>query len=886
MASGTEHSARGATVRLRWVPMLVWTLLACTCPVLLIAAPAVEYLVEPAPAWVVPVERGLPDDVPLEQISDGTYYLLSDSQVRTGHGSRERYRRIASTAINANGLQRIANIEIGFDPSYETLALHSVDIVRDGKRIPKLARATVRVLQRETELERRIYDGSKSANLFLDDVRVGDIVDFAYSVRGINPVFAGRDFGAFALRFSAPVARVHVRLLAPAAGDITIMPRNAAPDPVVSERGGLRSYSWRLDNTLPLVPDTGEPVWHDTTPVVQWSAFADWNAVARWAVPLYAVPKALGPALEHEAVRIEQAHSDPASRLLAALRLAQGDIRYLGFAIGTGSHAPNPPDLVYARRFGDCKDKTLLMLALLDRLGIQARAALVNTGLLRGLHARHSSPGQFDHVIVQARIGDSHYWLDPTRATQNADLEHVAQADFDVALIVDPETRGLTSMKPQVPVVNVRHVRATLDASAGFDKPVPFSVVTTLRGARAEAMRETLASSNREELLKTYANYYASYYPGIAIAAPLAASDDERSNRLTMTETYAISDLAVWSEDEQRFSATIAAPDILDLLRAPASAVRIAPLWMSHPVDVTVVTDVLLPSEWSIKPDTTTVEDPAFLFERTIKPGNQRVMITDRFRSRSDEIPAAETVRYAGNLSRARDSVWYSLYWGDSDEGAVANGWMDRINWTLLAFGMLVGGLWTWIAIRAWQHDPAPIGIASASAPRGLKGWLVLPTIGLVLTPILMAFTLHQSSAAWVPETWHALTTFGGASYHALWAPAMLLELVASIGIIVFAILILVLFFQQRTSAPKFYIAFMIAVPAYAIAALLLQSAIPDVTIQASEIGAVVRGGVSSLLWIAYFLRSERVKATFVVRRHAAAALPRVPLGNATPLLG
>ncbi len=128
----------------------------------------------PAAAWVVPVERGTVNDKLLGQISGGTYFLLSDVQINT-KGNRSSYRRYASKAINAAGVDSLATIEIGFDPSYQTLELNAIDLIRGGRTISKLAEATLRVLQRETELDRRIYDGSKSATIFLEDVRVGDI---------------------------------------------------------------------------------------------------------------------------------------------------------------------------------------------------------------------------------------------------------------------------------------------------------------------------------------------------------------------------------------------------------------------------------------------------------------------------------------------------------------------------------------------------------------------------------------------------------------------------------------------------------------------------------------------------------------------------------------
>ena len=830
----------------------------------------------PAADWVVSVERGTVDDKLLSQISGGRYFLLSDVQVKVA-GNRSIYRRYASKAINAAGVDSVATIEIGFDPSYQTLELNAIDLIRDGRTIPKLASAKLRVLQRETELDRRIYDGSKSATIFLEDVRVGDIVDYAYTVHGRNPVFDGREFGTISLQFGSPVARIHARLLTPAERDIRVIPRNSVIEPRVSERNGLREYVWDQRDIAPLIPDADAPAWYDPYAVLQWSEFADWPTVARWALPLYAVPRSLSPELEAEIERIAKAEPSAEGRLLAALRFVQGEIRYLGVEVGPGSHAPNPPDQVLSRRFGDCKDKTLLTLTLLDRLGIEAHPALVDTRTRRALVTRIPSPGQFDHVIVQAKLGERTLWLDPTRATQNADLAHLVQPNFDLALIVDAKGSGLISMDEDREPVPARLVKATFDTRAGLEEPVPFTVVTTLEGERAEGMRNALATTNFEEVQKSYLNFYADYYSGLEIAEPMQVKDDERNNRIVTIEHYRIPKFSKWSEEEDRFVADIPTPDLDGKLRSPSSTIRNAPLAVSRLGDLTLITETLLPDSWKIEPDKVTVEDPAFSFERAVTPKGNRLIITDRFKSLVDEVAAADTARYANHLSEARKQVNYYLYWGKPTQTAQAAG-LDRINWMLLLIGAMALGFWIWLALKLYRYDPPPRLVSASDAPCGLGGWLILPGFGLIATPFVALYTLYDNHEAWAADTWASLTTFGNEAYHALWAPALLFELVMQLGVFVLSILVAILFFRRRSSVPTIYIGFQIAVAVQLLIDQVLVSAIPQAAAQSSDGPEVFAAMIGTVIWVAYFIKSSRVSNTFDVRLNkSASALPVVP---------
>ncbi|MBK6386688.1 MAG: hypothetical protein IPF71_07660 [Rhodoferax sp.] len=81
-----------------------------------------------------------------------------------------------------------------------------------------------------------------------------------------------------------------------------------------------------------------------------------------------------------------------------------------------------------------------MTLTLLNALGIEARAALVNTKTRRGVLDQRASPGVFNHVLVRARLDGAEYWIDPTRAPQVGGLQAISQARFGAALVVDAAT--------------------------------------------------------------------------------------------------------------------------------------------------------------------------------------------------------------------------------------------------------------------------------------------------------------------------------------------------------------------------------------------------------------------------------------------------------------
>ncbi|HKJ08352.1 MAG TPA: DUF3857 domain-containing protein, partial [Gammaproteobacteria bacterium] len=231
------------------------------------------YRVTAAPSWVVKVAPDLTAPVPSAQLSDGVYYLLLDHQTRVGAHGVQRYRHIAAEATNQQAVEDLAQRTITFDPSYQRLELHSVVIHRGSRVIDELGKATIHVIQREPQLAYQIYDGAKTATIILPDVRVGDVVEYSYTLVGANPVFQGHYSTFIDTRWGVPLHQLRERLLWPTRRHLYM--RNHATDirPVVSVHGAVTEYRWAENDVTPLVPDSHVPGWYDPFGSVSLSDF-------------------------------------------------------------------------------------------------------------------------------------------------------------------------------------------------------------------------------------------------------------------------------------------------------------------------------------------------------------------------------------------------------------------------------------------------------------------------------------------------------------------------------------------------------------------------------------------------------------------------------------
>jgi hypothetical protein len=129
-------------------------------------------------------------------------------------------------------------------PQYHKLKVHAVRVLRAGETLDRTASSSVRFLQRETGLEQGVYSGEVTASILVSDLRVGDTLEYAYSLYGQNPVFGDKFIATVGWDQGYPAALRRVVLNHPAGRQISwrlIGDRQGAPlKPAESVHEGMR----------------------------------------------------------------------------------------------------------------------------------------------------------------------------------------------------------------------------------------------------------------------------------------------------------------------------------------------------------------------------------------------------------------------------------------------------------------------------------------------------------------------------------------------------------------------------------------------------------------------------------------------------------------------
>jgi hypothetical protein len=149
----------------------------------------------------------------------------------------------------------------------------------------------------------------------------------------------------------------------------------------------------------------------------------------------------------------------------------------------------------------------------------------------------------------------------------------------------------------------------------------------------------------------------------------------------------------------------------------------------------------------------------------------------------------------------------------------------------------------------------------------GIRGWLILIAIGIVVSPLrILVLVIPLYADIFKNGAWELLTTPGNELYHPLWSPIIMGEIAINAIFIVGWIVIAFFFFLKKRVFPKLYIGMLlftlsfIVLDAYAIKAVLPDDPVFD----PDTLKELIRTLGASLIWIPYMLISKRVRATFV----------------------
>src|SRR5262252_2233470 len=367
--SGREEDARGRGLLIlgnglmhRWLKLINAVL-----PMAVVLGPAGGLALAQAPT------QGVVNEAPYAQQYE------SHLTVRADHSSTsvviQQFKILTQSAIASVSQQKLSFVE-----GMQTLTtVEAYTAKADGRRIPVTPK-NILTQDASPELPGIYFRDLKQRTIIFPDVGVGDTLVMTHK----RETAKGKIFKQFveSLQFprSAAYTSVKITVEAPASIDLRVKATGNNVVDTADESGGLRRH------TIVITPDTYTPEEAgavsplDRDPAVLMSTYKSYEELGS-AYGRLALPKAsVIPSIAALANDITKGIADKKAQAVAIDAWMKKNIRYVAVYLSSGRIIPNDAAMVLKNKFGDCKDKTTLMLALLAAKGIAAEPVLINLG--------------------------------------------------------------------------------------------------------------------------------------------------------------------------------------------------------------------------------------------------------------------------------------------------------------------------------------------------------------------------------------------------------------------------------------------------------------------------------------------------------------------------
>jgi tetratricopeptide (TPR) repeat protein len=267
--------------------------------------------------------------------------------------------------------------------------------------------------------------------------------------------------------------------------------------------------------------------------LLQLGTFADWAEVSSTMAPFYKVDGAVKaiPDLLARVEAIRAQHPSDLERAVAALELVQEDVRYLLNGLDGGNYLPQDVATTWDKKYGDCKAKTVILLAILDHLGIDAEPLLVSSDAGNAVPMSLPIPGAFDHVLVRATIDGQLYYLDGTSMGANVKIVGNVPA-FEYGLPIRQAGAVIEPIEQILPRYADVKIEVAADASAGADLPVLATLKMHMVGPAA-AQFNSMADKLTDERKRIVARQMSSDMSQIDMEIIAGEDDSEATMVLT-----------------------------------------------------------------------------------------------------------------------------------------------------------------------------------------------------------------------------------------------------------------------------------------------------------------------------------------------------------------
>ncbi|MCX5697213.1 MAG: DUF3857 and transglutaminase domain-containing protein [Candidatus Omnitrophica bacterium] len=339
--------------------------------------------------------------------------LLFDEKYTLKNATSGILKRHVLIKVTREGGRKAGTITIPYNEYFEEAKLNIARTIQPDGKIQDVSGEAIK--DESPYSDYPIYSDLKIKKVTFPNVQVGSIIEYEVEFVKKDNIFPGASClftvpGNWTLnlvRFSVDVPQgVPFKFKAE---------RFFNNEPVISGSANGKTYTWQMDHTWVKGSDEmAVPNYMRISPYVIFSTIEDWQKVNDWAINLMKDQSLADAQIESKVKELLGEEQKDRREIIKRLYYyVSQNIRYVAIELGELGFKPYPAPQVLKNSYGDCKGKSVLLIAMLKAAGIDAYPALVMTSNA-GFILPEIPDLSFNHMIVAIPEGENYLFLDPT----------------------------------------------------------------------------------------------------------------------------------------------------------------------------------------------------------------------------------------------------------------------------------------------------------------------------------------------------------------------------------------------------------------------------------------------------------------------------------------
>ncbi len=437
--------------------------------------------------------------------------LLDEKAIRVQEdGSFEKEVRKVYKINDTSLIERFSRQYIVINPKTDYIEKFEC-VVHNGSNRVESREKHVRSL---SDPESRLYYDLEAHIIPVSSLQKGSILTFRYHVKSRSGEAFKNYYGEkITLGGDLRVMTTNIIMSFPESRHIYCHVKGIDGKSILYEKAGQRDvYQVRLLNSEGLKKEPAMPPSGDLLPAVYFTSFKNWDELYRWYHSLLANRIMLSDEMRKVARSLGKGFMKPDEKIRRIYNHVNGVVRYVGFEFGIGGIQPRRSDDTYHSRMGDCKDISLVLVAMLREAGLDARLTLLRTADKGETNTDVPYLGDFNHAICYVNINGG-IFLDGT--AKHCGFMELPDDDYGVnALVLSDRGYNFINTGTGKSDYNLESVMTEVYLMSDGDATVKRRLIKQ-GGVFAPSARYGLL--NREKMLQNLSRYWNDMYTGSRI---------------------------------------------------------------------------------------------------------------------------------------------------------------------------------------------------------------------------------------------------------------------------------------------------------------------------------------------------------------------------------